>query len=215
MTPGGIIFDCDGVLFESKLANLAYYNAVFRAFDVPPVTMDQTERAHICHTAASPQVFEQLLGLERRDAALAMAATLDYREFIPYMTPEPGMAEVVAILASRWPLAVATNRGNSMREILHHFGLDRYFNVVVTSRDVHRPKPHPDMLLLAAQQLGCDIAALLFVGDSELDAAAARAAGMPFVAYRSQQPGAPTVHSHNELLQLVQGDVRASGDLKA
>lgn len=206
LNPKGIIFDCDGVLFESKNANLAYYNEIFTAFDVPAVTMEQEERAHICHTAATPQVFAALLGPERAQLAIRMAAGIDYRKFIPFMTPEPQLHEVIATLAERYPLAVATNRGTSMSAILSHFDLDRYFTVVITSRDVARPKPFPDMLHLAANRLGIAEKELLFVGDSELDAAAAAAAGMPFIAYRSIQGEAPAISSHRDIFALLAGE---------
>ena len=203
LSPKGIVFDCDGVLFESKSANLAYYNEVLSAFDVAPVTIEQHERAHICHTAATPQVFAALLGPERAALAIEMVAKLDYRKFIPFMTPEPQMQEVIATLAEHYPLAVATNRGTSMVEILAHFDLAAYFKVVITSRDVPRPKPFPDMLHLAARRLGIAEKELLFVGDSELDAAAAMAAGMPFIAYRSSQGEAPAISSHREIFSLL------------
>lgn len=203
LSPKGIVFDCDGVLFESKSANLAYYNEVLGAFDVTPVTLEQDERAHICHTAATPQVFAALLGPERAALALQMVVKLDYKKFIPFMTPEPQMQEVIATLAKRYPLAVATNRGTSMAEILLHFDLAAYFKVVITSRDVPRPKPFPDMLHLAARRLGIAEKELLFVGDSELDAAAADAAGMPFIAYRNIQGAAPVINSHREIFSLL------------
>lgn len=206
LNPKGIIFDCDGVLFESKNANLAYYNEILSAFDVPLVTLEQQERAHICHTAATPQVFTALLGPERAQIAIKMVAEVDYKKFIPFMTPEPQMHEVIATLAERYPLAVATNRGTSMKEILAHFDLDRYFKVVITSRDVPRPKPFPDMLHLAASRLGKGEAELLFVGDSELDAAAATAAGMPFIAYRSIQGEAPAITAHRDIFALLAGE---------
>ncbi len=50
-------FDCDGVLFESRRANLAYYNAILTHFDEPHVEESDQARAHLCHTAASPHVF--------------------------------------------------------------------------------------------------------------------------------------------------------------
>lgn len=206
LNPKGIVFDCDGVLFESKRANLAYYNEILVAFDVPVVTMEQHERAHICHTAATPQVFASLLGPDRAQKALQMVAKLDYKKFIPFMNPEPEMQEVIATLSSRYPLAVATNRGTSMAEILIHFGLAGYFKTVITSRDVPRPKPFPDMLHLAARRLGLEEAELLFVGDSELDAAAATAAGIPFIAYRSMQGDAPSISSHREIYGLLAGE---------
>lgn len=199
----GVIFDCDGVLFESRQANLAYYNVVLDHFEVAPVLAEQRDRAHLCHTAASPLVFEGLLGPERVAEALQIAAGVDYRQFIPFMAPEPFMEEALSTLSARMPLAVATNRGTSMREILDHFGLTHYFQAVVTSRDVPRPKPFPDMLHRAASHLGQAEAALLFVGDSELDCLAAQAAAMPFVGYKSTGVGEQTVSSHRDLVALV------------
>lgn len=201
----GIVFDCDGVLFESRNANLAYYNAVLAEFGEPPVWPHETERAHLCHTAASPQVFATLLGAERASAALVTAASLDFRRFIPEMLPEPFLVETLVALAARFPLAVATNRGNSMHEILVHFDLARFFHTVVTSRDVVRPKPHPDMIHLAARRLELQEEELLFIGDSELDQAAAREAGVAFVAYRNDGIGAVSVASHRHFLRLVEG----------
>lgn len=198
----GIIFDCDGVLFESRAANLAYYNAILTEFGVPPVAPDDTGRAHLCHTAASPEVFRVLLGAELVPAALDAASRLDYRRFIPVMQPEPELEAMLAGLAAKLPLAVATNRGGSMREILDHFGLADYFRAVVTSRDVPRPKPYPDMLLAAARQLDLAPAQLLFVGDSELDQAAAASAGIRFAVYRNQLPADMQITSHRQLLDL-------------
>lgn len=196
----GIIFDCDGVLFESRQANLEYYNTIFSIMGEAPVTKDDRERAHLCHTAASPVVFEVVLGSERLGEALGIASKIDYRQFIPFMTPEPGMVEALSCLSERFPLAVATNRGTSMKEILCHFDLDRYFSAVVTSRDVERPKPHPDMLHLASERLGIQEEDLLFVGDSELDRQAALTAGIPFVAYKSDVESDCSVNGYSDLL---------------
>jgi HAD superfamily hydrolase (TIGR01509 family) len=199
----GVIFDCDGVLFESRRANLAYYNAILSYFGEPGVTEAQPEKANLCHAAASPEVFAVLLGADKVSAALAYAATLNYRQFIPWMDPEPGMRDVLRELSETRPLAVATNRGSSMSEILQHFDLEDYFSTVVTSRDVPRPKPHADMLLLAASRLGLPLGELLFVGDSPYDRMAAEAAGIRFVAYRSSFAHPLRVESHAELAVMI------------
>lgn len=198
----GIVFDCDGVLFESRAANLAYYNDILAGFGELPVDPADHERAHLCHTAASPEVFRMLLGEERVAAALDAARLLDYRRFIPAMQPEPGMTAALAGLSAHFPLAVATNRGSSMHEILEHFELSNYFRAVVTSRDVPRPKPHPDMLIEAARLLALEPSQILFVGDSELDQAAATAAGMRFAAYRNDLSANLRIDSHCQLLEL-------------
>lgn len=198
----GIVFDCDGVLFESRAANLAYYNTVLEFFDEPPVDPADEVRAQLCHTAASPEVFRVLLGEERMTAALEAARSLDYRRFIPAMQPEPGLGRALAGLSSRFPLAIATNRGDSMHEILKHFELADFFQTVVTSRDVPRPKPHPDMLIEAARRLALEPARILFVGDSELDRSAAASAGIRFAAYRNNLSADLQLDSHQQLLDL-------------
>ncbi len=198
----GIVFDCDGVLFESRKANLAYYNTVLAHFDEPPVKESDRAKAHLCHTAASTHVLLHLLGEQRAPQALSVAAELDYRQFIPYMEPEPGVCEALATLSGFCPLAIATNRGDSMLGILEHFGMGSYFSAVVTSRDVNQPKPAPDMLYEAAKRLQLVPNELLFVGDSELDQAAAKSAGMPFAAYRGDLQADLRLEHHGELVAL-------------
>lgn len=205
MTPvRGVIFDCDGVLFESLAANLAFYNTILQRFRLQPVAEDDEKKVRLCHTAASPRVFEVLLGAERVAEAMAIAKNIGFRQFIPLMTPEPDLVPVLDRLSRRFSLAVATNRGNSMAELLGFFDLYRYFDAVVTSRDVPLPKPHPDMLLLAAERLGLKPPELLFVGDSELDLEASRRAGIRFVAYKNSVGGQMAVAGHKELLGLVE-----------
>ncbi|MDT8419589.1 MAG: HAD-IA family hydrolase [Desulfuromonadales bacterium] len=199
----GIIFDCDGVLFESRSANLAYYNRILAAFGYPSVTADQAERAHLCHTASSPVVLAELLEPDHVEPALEFAAQLDYREFLSFMTPEPSLTEMLEALATELPLAVATNRGKSIHAILKHFALDGYFQAVVSSHDVCRPKPEPDMLLLAANRLQLAPELCLFVGDSELDQQAAERAGVPFACYGSAIPAAWRLESHRQLLNWI------------
>lgn len=199
----GIIFDCDGVLFESRQANLAYYNQVFVAFGYPPVTAEQTEKAHLCHTACSADVLAQLLAEEHRAPALAFAAALDYRDFIPHMEPEPHLREMLENLSKRFPLAVATNRGKSICAILEHFGLDRYFTAVINSQDVAKPKPEPDMVLLAARRLKLAAAQCLFVGDSELDHRAAQSAGVQFACYGGGVDGGYRLRDHLHLVEWI------------
>lgn len=178
-----IIYDCDGVLFASHAANLAYYNQIFAAFDYPAISAEQQEAAHLCHTASSPDVLAGLMRAEDVPAALAFAAELDYRQFIPLMTPMPELHQVLEIVANHYPLAIATNRGSSVIPILEHFALGEFFSAVVTSRDVKKPKPAPDMLLLAAHHLGHLPQACLYIGDSDLDQAAATAGSFHFLGY--------------------------------
>lgn len=199
----GVVFDCDGVLFESRRANLAYYNTILAHFGQSPVDEADHETVAICHTAASPEVFRHILGEVHVAAALDVATKLHYRQFIPWMDPEPGLFDLLHELSATHPLAVATNRGSSMSEILCHFKMDHFFKVVVTSRDVDRPKPHADMLFLAAKKLEMSMEELLFVGDSVYDKMAAESAGMNFMAYKPQFTHSPCLTHHHELAKML------------
>ncbi|WP_305042746.1 HAD family hydrolase [Geoalkalibacter sp.] len=198
-----IVFDCDGVLFESRAANLDFYNTILARFGAPPVSMADEATLALCHTAASPEVLRVLLGEEQLSTALDYAASLDYRRFVPLLDMEPGLREALTDLGRDYPLAVATNRGASGEDLLIHFGLREHFSAVVTSRDVPRPKPWPDMLVEAARRLGCRTQDMLFVGDSALDRHAALGAGARFVAYKNDLEGDWRVLSHGQLVHLV------------
>jgi HAD superfamily hydrolase (TIGR01509 family) len=121
------------------------------------------------------------------------------------MSESVGLKSALTRLSGQFVLAVATNRGNSMHEILEHFELARFFRQVVTSRDVEKPKPAPDMLLLAACKLKVSAQNCLFVGDSELDQQAAAAGKIPFVAYGDGLQSCPKVRTHFELASLLLG----------
>jgi phosphoglycolate phosphatase len=200
-----VIFDCDGVMFESRRANLAYYNRILEEFSYPLVSTEQTELAHLCHTASSPDVLACLLRQEDLAPALNFASSIDYREFIPQMEPEPNLTDLLEPLSKQYPLAIATNRGKSILPILDHFNLQDFFATVVTSHDVEHPKPAPDMLLLAAENLNIVPDKCLFIGDSGLDKTAAEAANMQFAGYGGAVSGSISLSNHLDLLDYFMG----------
>jgi len=199
----GIIYDCDGVLFDSRRANLAYYSKVLSYFGELPVLDEDSPRADLCHTHASPDVFHKLLGPERVSEAQIFAETIDIESLFPLMVPEQGIPQVLDRLGKHMVLALATNRGRNVCSILDYFHMRSYFKAVVTSEDVRRPKPAPDMLLLAVEKLDLRPDQVLFVGDSELDRQAARQAGLRFVAYKGWVDGDLVIHEHQELAALL------------
>ena len=87
-----------------------------------------------------------------------------------------------------------------MDRLLAEFNLDGYFDLVVTSSDVKRPKPHPDVLLKISDHFNIPPDQVIYIGDSRLDELAARTAGMPLVAYRNPELSAEYyINSLNEI----------------
>ena len=99
----------------------------------------------------------------------------------------PGAARVLRTLhdAGHRVGVVTTKYRRRVVDALERDGLRAFVDVVVGADDVPRPKPAPDGLLLAADLLGIPTGNCVFVGDSEVDAMAAEAAGVPFVAVLS------------------------------
>ena len=94
-----------------------------------------------------------------------------------------GLPELVAALASRWPLALASGSERPVIEaVLNIEGLRQHFRVVVSSSEVRHGKPAPDVFLLTAQRLGVAPEACVVIEDSKPGVAAALAAGMRVVA---------------------------------
>jgi HAD superfamily hydrolase (TIGR01509 family) len=95
----------------------------------------------------------------------------------------PGAAAAVESLAAQWPLAVASSANRPVIEaVLDASGLARFFKVTVSSEEVARGKPAPDVYLAAASLLGVDPASAVAIEDSANGIRSAVRAGMLVVA---------------------------------
>jgi len=179
-----VVFDCDGVMFDTVKANTAYYDHILRHFGKPDMTPEQFAYTHM-HT-----VDEALAYLFDDAAQLAQAGDfrgqMSYMPFLQFMEIEPGLKPLLRHLKPRYHTAVATNRTDTMNRVLRSHGLEDAFDLVVTALDVINPKPHPDQLNKILDHFALAPDQTIFIGDSELDAAAARAAGVSFVAYANR-----------------------------
>ena len=97
----------------------------------------------------------------------------------------PGAADCLATLsANGYRLGICTNKPESpARKVLEHFELADLFPVIVGGDTLAVRKPDPELLCHCADQLGATRAEVVYVGDSEVDEATARNAGVPFALY--------------------------------
>jgi len=103
-----------------------------------------------------------------------------YREELPLI---PGAVEAVQRLAKRWPLAVASSSNRELIDfVLEESGLARFLQATVSSEEVPRGKPAPDVYLEAARRLGANPARCAAVEDSENGIRSAKAAGIRVIA---------------------------------
>jgi len=198
-----LVFDCDGVLFDTAAANLTYYNLFLEHFGRQPMTAAQFEFVH-AHTI--DQALNYLFDGDQRVIAQAyqFRKTIDYGDFLKHLTIEPTLVDLLARIRPPLKTAIATNRTDTMQRLLEEFGLKAQFDMVVTSLDVTRPKPHPEPLQKILDHFGLDAQDALYVGDTDVDAQAAAAAAIPFAAYRNRDLRASYfIESLQELADIV------------
>lgn len=179
------VFDLDGTLVDTAPDIRAVANAVLAAERLgPPLTMAET-RGFVGDGTA---VFVERMLLARAGvaeparAARALARFLAlYDDAVVLSRPYPGAAAaLVRLEGAGFALALCTNKPERpARALLAHLGLARHFALVVGGDSLPARKPDPAPLRHAVAALGAGVAAL--VGDSEVDAATAAAAGLPFV----------------------------------
>jgi HAD superfamily hydrolase (TIGR01509 family) len=196
-------------MFDSKDSNIAYYNHILNYFGYPPMT---EEDHRYIHMATGEQSVRYLFrDYPEQDEAEAYRRVMDYTRFIGKLKMEPGLDEVLFSLKGRVKLAVATNRSTTINSVLNHFGLATYFDLVVSSFDVQRPKPDPECLETILERFLIGREEALYVGDSEVDAETAAAADVPFAAFKNASlPASFHVDSMAELAAVLRnGDETA------
>ena len=179
-----VIFDCDGVMFDSRQANTNYYNYMLAHFNLPLMTEDEIEYIHMNTVDESVRyLFHKTSYLEE---ARDLRTRMDYTPYIKDMVIEPGLKTLLRKLKPEFGLAVATNRSDTIGKVLEHNGLGGLFDIVVSSLDVKNPKPHPESILKILDFFKIGPARSFYVGDSLVDNQTARAGGVVFIAYKNR-----------------------------
>jgi len=163
-----VIFDCDGVMFDSRDANRIYYNHLLETFSYPLMNFEEEDYVH------SHNVLDSVSFIFRNhphviDRVHAYRQSVDYTPFLQYMRIEPDLKKFLRFLKPEYYTAISTNRSTTMPAVMEMHDLNPFFDLVVTSLDVEQPKPHAEALLkiLNHFQLSADQA--VYIGDSMVD----------------------------------------------
>ena len=202
----GVIFDLDGVLVDSEERWARAKEDLVRASG----GSWKPEAARAMLGMSSPEWSRYLrdeLGVpmapERISAEVVQRLLEDYRRDSPLVD---GAAEAVGRLAARWPLGLATSSNREVVDtVLESAGLAESFAATVSSEEVARGKPAPDVYLEAAARLGVAPDHAAAVEDSANGLLAARAAGMAVVAIpnRAFPPGEEALAAADVVLDSI------------
>ena len=200
------MFDLDGVLIDSEHV----WDEVRRQL--------AEERGGTWHDNASRDMMgmsslewsrymRERVGLqeEPEDISAEVVRRLEerYRTDLPLIA---GAEQAVERLAEHWPLALASSSNRELIDlVLESTGLGRFFRASVSSEEVARGKPAPDVFLEAARRLGADPVRCAAVEDSENGIRAAKAAGMHTIAIPNPQypPEADALAEADAVLDVI------------
>ncbi len=173
-----IVFDLDGTLIDSRADLAGSINRLRARHSLPPFSLAEVT-ARVGRGARL--LIERSLPEEIRREELETSYRWFLADYAKHCTeetaPYPGVVELLAELAPRFPLALATNKPAAMtRDILAHLDLERFFAATVAGDTLPVRKPDPRVLAHLGELLGKPVTDFLLVGDSEVDAETALAA---------------------------------------
>jgi len=199
-----VIYDNDGVLFDSIESNKKLYNDLCLSMGRGALREEEVQYIH-SHTVyeAIHFLFGHDEGLEKK--VLESMKQIDLRKYIVYLKMEPFLLHMLNLLKGNGIFrAINTNRTTSMPHIMERFGLGPFFDMVVTALDVKNPKPHPESIEKILQRFDLKKDEAVFVGDSEVDQQTAKSAGIQFIAYKNREVANDLfIEDHLDLLDLL------------
>ncbi|MCA1926802.1 MAG: HAD family hydrolase [Calditerrivibrio sp.] len=200
-----VVYDCDGVLFDSYDAVFAYYDFVCESFSLPKI--DRNDR--FMAESAMVKTNEEIINLLTDDKNLVcdileFAKKQNFMKFIHLMKPEKNILDTLRKLKEKGVLlSVFTNRGSSLKYLLENFGMAEYFDFTVNSFDVTKPKPDPEGLYKIFEYFGLSHDEAIFIGDSMNDYIPAKETGTFFVAFKNRLLDAPVIYDHLDILEML------------
>lgn len=196
-----VIFDCDGVMFDSKDANRIYYNQLLEKFGHP--LMDEQEEDYV----HSHNVLDSVNYIFRKypreiEEVNQYRISVDYTPFLKFMVIEPDLKEFLGMLKPKFYTAISTNRSNTMPSVMKMHDLESYFDLVVTSLDVEQPKPHIEGLVKILNHFQLSASEAVYIGDSMVDREHTAGVNMRLISFKN--PDLPAEYHVNSFLDIPQ-----------
>ncbi|HDL5699973.1 TPA: phosphoglycolate phosphatase [Mannheimia haemolytica] len=180
-------FDLDGTLINTLPDLTLVANSMFLEAGLPTVTQEKV----LTWIGKGADIFFQNAvahtgRIFQADELVKMRVSFD-KYYATYVCEEstlfPNVKETLEILkANDYPLVVITNKPTKLVEpVLSAFGIYHLFDETLGGQSLPKIKPHPDPMFFICEKFGITPSELLFIGDSENDVIAAKAAGCDVV----------------------------------
>jgi len=195
--PVSLIFDLDGTLFDTAPGLMQTMNALLARRDCAPLILDDIKAQLSFGARAIMKCAMARSGLVVSKEDIEAL----FREFISHYTaimaqsstPYPGLTKALGNLErSGFLMGVCTNRfEKSATDLINALGLGKQFGAIIGQDTIGIAKPDPAPVFETLHRMGGAAARAVFIGDSKVDVAAARAAKLPVIAVSFGYAGMP------------------------
>ena len=194
--PDAVLFDCDGVIVDSEGPSFALFLEELALHGLP-LTLEEFETHYVGGTVETVAMRARAAGARLPEG---WVAHFYGRMYAMLEAGVPLVAGVTGVLdrldAAGVPFAMGSNGSLAKMKItLGQHGLMHRFRAVLSGQGIGRPKPAPDVYLMAANACGADPAACVVIEDSANGAKAGLAAGIRILGYAEHGPDTPTARA--------------------
>ena len=196
LAPSAILFDMDGVLVDSLDSWWKALNSALQRFKHQEITREEFMKTYWGHDLKANL---QRLHL---NPEVAQFCNITYGNHIDYIKIYPDTRSTLQQLSSYKKAVITNTPTDCAKQILQKFHIEQYFQELVTSDDVKKAKPDPEIVFTACERLGIDPTTVVLVGDTESDVNAGRAAGCRVVGLRIAAD--ITIQRLSDLITLLQ-----------
>jgi phosphoglycolate phosphatase len=174
-----ILFDLDGTLIDSTEAILEGFRITFEKFKKEYPGDEKVKKL----IGLPLEIMFFKLGVSENVEEYVNTYKMHYRKISTQKTKLLPFAKEAILKAREFARLgiVTTKTARYSKELLEHFGLMQYFEVLIGREDVENPKPHPEPILKALHLLKADKENVFMIGDTCLDIVSAKEAGIKAV----------------------------------
>lgn len=171
LLPRAILFDMDGVLVDSLDSWWKALNSALKRCKHKEITRDEFIKTYWGHDLKANLKRLQL------NPEVARFCNITYGNHLEYIRIYPDTTTALQKLSSYKKAIITNTPTDCARQILKKFSIEQYFQEIITSDDVLKAKPDPEIVFTACKRLGVDAKTVVLVGDTDSDVKAGRAAG--------------------------------------
>lgn len=173
-----LIFDLDGTLADTMPVHFLAYKNIVAKYGIH-FTPELFAKLAGIPAVGTIEKLNEWFGTKMDAEVVGHFKESEYEKIMHKMKPIAPVVELAKKYHGILPMAVGTGGYHRLAwKTMDILGLDKYFDILVSTDDVARPKPFPDTFLKCAEMMGVEPSVCEVFEDAQLGIQAAKAAGM-------------------------------------